>query len=51
MKTAAAQVDAAEAQLSAAEDLLGFTELRADQDGVVHRRRPRPRARWCRPAR
>jgi membrane fusion protein, multidrug efflux system len=33
-KTAAAQVDAAEAQLSAAEDLLGFTELRADQDGV-----------------
>lgn len=34
-KTAAAQVDAAEAQLSAAEDLLGFTELRADQDGVV----------------
>ncbi|MCA3561465.1 MAG: efflux RND transporter periplasmic adaptor subunit [Aestuariivirga sp.] len=34
-KTAAAQVDAAEAQLAAAEDLLGFTELRADQDGVV----------------
>ena len=34
LKTAAAQVDAAEAQLSAAEDLLGFTELRADQDGV-----------------
>lgn len=34
-KTAAAQVEAAEAQLSAAEDLLGFTELRADQDGVV----------------
>ena len=34
-KTAAAQVDAAEAQLSAAEDLLGFTELRADQDGVI----------------
>jgi len=34
MKTAAAQVDAAEAQMSAAEDLLGFTELRADQDGV-----------------
>lgn len=34
-KTAAAQVDAAEAQLSAAEDLLGFTELHADQDGVV----------------
>ena len=33
-KTAAAQVDAAEAQLSAAEDLLDFTELRADQDGV-----------------
>lgn len=33
-KTAAAQVDAAEAQLAAAEDLLGFTELRADQDGV-----------------
>ena len=35
LKTAAAQVDAAEAQLSAAEDLLGFTELRADQDGVI----------------
>jgi len=34
-KTTAAQVDAAEAQLSAAEDLLGFTELRADQDGIV----------------
>ncbi len=34
-KTAAAQVDAAEAQLSAAEDLVGFTELRADQDGVM----------------
>jgi len=33
--TAAAQVEAAEAQLSAAEDLLGFTELRADQDGVI----------------
>jgi len=33
-KTAAAQVEAAEAQLAAAEDLLGFTELRADQDGV-----------------
>lgn len=35
LKTAAAQVDAAEAQLSAAEDLLGFTELHADQDGVI----------------
>jgi RND family efflux transporter MFP subunit len=35
LKTAAAQVDAAEAQLSAAEDLLGFTELRSDQDGVI----------------
>ena len=34
MKTAAAGVEAAEARLSAAEDLLGFTELRADQDGV-----------------
>lgn len=34
-KTAAAQVEAAEAQLAAAEDLLGFTELRADQDGVI----------------
>lgn len=34
-KTAAAQVEAAEAQLGAAEDLLSFTELRADQDGVV----------------
>jgi membrane fusion protein, multidrug efflux system len=35
LKTAAAQVEAAQARLSAAEDLLGFTELRADQDGVV----------------
>lgn len=35
LKTAAAQVEAAEAQLHAAEDLLGFTELRADQDGVT----------------
>ena len=34
LQTAAAQVQAAEAHLSAAEDLLGFTELRADQDGV-----------------
>jgi RND family efflux transporter MFP subunit len=34
MKTAASQVDAAEARLAAAQDLLGFTELRADQDGV-----------------
>lgn len=34
MKTAASQVEAAQARLSAAEDLLGFTELRADQDGV-----------------
>jgi RND family efflux transporter MFP subunit len=34
LKTAAAQVEAAQARLSAAEDLLGFTELRADQDGV-----------------
>jgi RND family efflux transporter MFP subunit len=34
MKTAASQVEAAEANMSAAEDLLGFTELRADQDGV-----------------
>lgn len=35
LKTAAAQVEAARARLNAAEDLLGFTELRADQDGVV----------------
>jgi RND family efflux transporter MFP subunit len=35
LRTAAAQVEAAQARLSAAEDLLGFTELRADQDGVV----------------
>jgi RND family efflux transporter MFP subunit len=34
LRTAASQVEAAEARLSAAEDLLGFTELRADQDGV-----------------
>jgi RND family efflux transporter MFP subunit len=33
-RTAQSQVDAAEAQLRASEDLLGFTELRADQDGV-----------------
>jgi RND family efflux transporter MFP subunit len=35
LKTAASQVEAAQARLSAAEDLLGFTELRADKDGVV----------------
>jgi membrane fusion protein, multidrug efflux system len=35
MKTAASQVEAAQARLSAAEDLLGFTELRADKDGVL----------------
>jgi RND family efflux transporter MFP subunit len=35
MKTAASQVEAARARLNAAEDLLGFTELRADQDGVI----------------
>jgi membrane fusion protein, multidrug efflux system len=34
MKTAASQVETAEAQMSAAEDLLGFTELIADQAGV-----------------
>ncbi len=34
LKTAVSQVEAAEARLSAAEDLLSFTELRADQDGV-----------------
>jgi RND family efflux transporter MFP subunit len=34
LKTAASQVEAAQARLSAAEDLLDFTELRADQDGV-----------------
>jgi RND family efflux transporter MFP subunit len=33
-RTAQSQVDAAEAQLRSAEDLLGFTELRADQPGV-----------------
>lgn len=33
-RTAAAQVEAAEASLSAAEDLLSFTELRVDQAGV-----------------
>lgn len=35
LKTAASQVEAAQARLSASEDLLGFTELRADKDGVV----------------
>lgn len=34
MKTALSQVEVAQARLSAAEDLLGFTELLADQDGV-----------------
>lgn len=34
MRTAASQVEAAQAQMDAAEDLVGFTELRADQDGV-----------------
>ncbi|MFN4143760.1 efflux RND transporter periplasmic adaptor subunit [Aestuariivirga sp.] len=34
LRTAASQVEAAQARLNAAEDLLGFTELRADQDGV-----------------
>jgi RND family efflux transporter MFP subunit len=33
-RTATAQVDAAEASMNAAEDLLSFTELRADQPGV-----------------
>jgi RND family efflux transporter MFP subunit len=33
-RTAQSQVDAAAAQLRSAEDLLGFTELRADQPGV-----------------
>jgi RND family efflux transporter MFP subunit len=34
MRTAASQVEAAQAQMNAAEDLVGFTELRADQDAV-----------------
>lgn len=34
LQTAASQVEAAQARLSASQDLLGFTELRADQDGV-----------------
>jgi membrane fusion protein, multidrug efflux system len=34
LRTTSSQVEAAQARLSAAEDLLGFTELRADQDGV-----------------
>ena len=34
VRTAASQVEAAQAQMDAAEDLVGFTELRADQDGV-----------------
>lgn len=35
LRTAASQVEAARARLNAAEDLLGFTEIRADQDGVI----------------
>lgn len=35
MQTAQAQVDAAEAQLKTAHDLVGFTELKADAPGVV----------------
>jgi RND family efflux transporter MFP subunit len=35
MQTAQAQVDAAEAQLKAAHDLVGFTEIKADAPGVV----------------
>src|SRR5215467_1204820 len=34
-QTAQAQVDAAEAQLSSAHDLVGFTELKADAPGVI----------------
>ena len=34
-QTAQAQVDAAEAQLKAAHDLVSFTELKADAPGVV----------------
>ncbi|HEX9210943.1 MAG TPA: efflux RND transporter periplasmic adaptor subunit [Bradyrhizobium sp.] len=34
-QTARSQVDAAEAQLSAAHDLVGFTELKADAPGVI----------------
>lgn len=34
-QTAQSQVDAAEAQLSAAHDLVGFTELKADAPGVI----------------
>ncbi len=48
-RTAQSQVDAAEAQLRAAEDLLGFTELRADQPGVFTTVGP-PEAKSCRPA-
>jgi RND family efflux transporter MFP subunit len=35
MLTAQAQVDAAEAQLKSAHDLVGFTEIKADAPGVV----------------
>ena len=35
MQTAQAQVDAAEAQLKTAHDLVSFTELKADAPGVV----------------
>jgi len=34
-QTAQSQVDAAEAQLSSAHDLVGFTELRADAPGII----------------
>ena len=35
LQTATSQVDAAEAQLKTADDLVGFTELKADAPGVV----------------
>ena len=40
-QTAQSQVDAAEAQLKTAHDLVSFTELKADAPGVDNRDRPR----------
>jgi len=41
MQTAEAQVDAAKAQVRTAEDMVGFTELKADAPGVVTATGPR----------
>ena len=39
-KTAQSQVDAAEAQLRAAQDLVGFTELKADRPAFTRQSAP-----------